>query len=42
MTDTGNAFASGPPTPGIPVVPGVLLTLAHVFMSGATPDTAFG
>ena len=32
MTDTGNAFTSGPPTPGIPVVTGVLLTLAHVFM----------
>ena len=33
MTGTGNAFTSGPPTPGIPVVTGVLLTLAHVFMS---------
>ena len=32
MTDTGNAFTSGPPTPGIPVVTGVLLTLALVSM----------
>ena len=33
ITDTGNGFNSGSPTPGIPGVAGVLLTLGLLFMS---------